>query len=633
MSLGFYNNHLGSVRIAIYLAPMEKKTLSNILEGKIFKIPDYQRGYAWEVKQLRDFVQDIDALIDDQIISHYTGTIVIYQPITKPTEYYGTKKLEIVDVVDGQQRLTTCSLYLSIIIKELINSGLEDFSAEIPIYLHSGSKSKLRLNNDTADFFSDLITKGVISIEASSVHQKRIVEAYCFLKQHIAEQLKLRSEEGQEYLKDLFDAIIRKLNFSFYPIELESEIGMTFELMNSRGKDLSSMELLKNYLMYWVYRNIPEVSEKEDFTDVINKTWKYVYVNVAKCAGSESQCLRIAWTLFVNHSPKNWDGYNGFKADEVIPLRNFSIKAKEEVKQFILKFVDGLALISRHYATLLSSDAGHFDQRESHLLTKIKNAGNIANYLPLMVATRIKRESGDIDHTDYLDYLKSIELFSYRVFLWEGKRSNAGLSKFYRWADDIFTSRHSLKSVTDWIYGTINWYSSENWFRKSLKEDFFDWYSYKRLLKYTLFEYELFLLDGKNKPKLNWEDLTDSTLEHIMPQHTAPDSLWMVNWNEEDRKKYLHDISNLVLTKDNSRYSNFEFQRKRGNAGTGYCYANSDIKQERSIAEYEAWNKESCLKRRKQLENWILDNWGIDRHFQQPEEMEEEDELIPLETD
>lgn len=100
---------------------MEKKTLSNILEGKIFQIPDYQRGYAWEAKQWKDFVQDIDALIDDKIISHYTGTIVIYQPIDKPTENYGTKKLEIVDVVDGQQRLTTCSLYLSIILRELIN--------------------------------------------------------------------------------------------------------------------------------------------------------------------------------------------------------------------------------------------------------------------------------------------------------------------------------------------------------------------------------------------------------------------------------------------------------------------------------------------------------------------------------
>lgn len=109
---------------------MEKKQFSNILEGKIFRIPDYQRGYAWEEKQWKDFVQDIDSLIDDEIKSHYTGTIVIYQPTDKPTERYGTKKLEVVDVVDGQQRLTTCSLYLAIILNKLISNGEKDFDAE-----------------------------------------------------------------------------------------------------------------------------------------------------------------------------------------------------------------------------------------------------------------------------------------------------------------------------------------------------------------------------------------------------------------------------------------------------------------------------------------------------------------------
>ena len=609
---------------------MEKKTLSNILEGKIFQIPDYQRGYAWEEKQWKDFVQDIDALIDDEIISHYTGTIVIYQPSDKPTENYGTKRLEIVDVVDGQQRLTTCSLYLSIIIKELIKINQEDFNAEIPIYLYSGSKSKLRLNNDTADFYLDLISKSVSNIEANSVHQKRIYDAYCFLKKHIEEQLTKRVDKGEDYLRDLFDAIIRKLNFSFYPIEVESEIGMTFELMNSRGKNLSSMELLKNYLMYWVYRNILDNSEKEDFTSKINKTWKEVYVNIAKCNGSESQCLRIAWTLFVNYTPKNWNGYSGFKSDEVIPLRNFKSKSKEDVKEFLLKFVDGLALISKHYSAIIKPNNNSFDENELNLLTKIRNAGNIANYLPLMVASRIKKETNEVTKDDYFDLLKSLEIFSYRVFLWEGKRSNAGLSKFYRWADDVFSSKHSLKSVTDWIYGTINWYSPENGFRKSLTEDFFGWYHYRRLLKYTLFEYELFLLKGKNKPKLNWEDLTDSTIEHILPQNPDSNSNWLIKWTDEERKKYLHDISNLVLTKDNSRYSNFEFDRKKGIAGSGFSYSNSDIRQERKIAEYDDWTPDTCKKRREELTNWVIKNWGIDKHYQEPivDVIEEDDEPI-----
>ena len=446
--------------------------------------------------------------------------------------------------------------------------------------------------------------------------------------------------ELNKYLKDLFDAIIRKLNFSFYPIEIESEIGMTFELMNSRGKDLSSMELLKNYLMYWVYRNIQDISEKEDFTKTINKTWKEVYVNIAKCNGSESQCLRIAWTLFVNYTPKNWDGYSGFKSDDVIPLRNFSVKSKEEVKRFLLRFVDGLALISKHYSAILKSNNSSFDETELNLLTKIRNAGNIANYLPLMVASRIKRENNEALNDEYIGLLKSLEMFSYRVFLWEGKRSNAGLSKFYRWADDIFSSKHSIHSVTEWIYGTINWYSPENGFRKSLNEDFFEWYHFRRLLKYTLFEYELFLLKGKNKPKLNWEDLTDSTIEHILPQNPDVNSNWISKWTDDERKKFIHDISNLVLTKDNSRYSNFEFDRKsKGINNNGekvyeFYYSNSDIKQERKIAQdFDDWTPENRNKRRLELTSWIIANWGIERHFQAPTNDIIEDEEEPIFND
>lgn len=606
---------------------MEKKTLSNLLEGKIFQIPDYQRGYAWEEKQWKDFIQDIDALIDDKINSHYTGTIVIYQPNSKPIENYGTKKLEIVDVVDGQQRLTTCSLYLSIILDELIQRGEKDIEQEIPIYLRSGSKSKLRLNNDTADFYYDLISTGTPNTAPNTIHQKRLSDAFAYLKNHIIEQVKQRKYNTTDYLKDLFDAIIRKLNFSFYPIEVESEIGMTFELMNSRGKDLSALELLKNYLMYWVYRNTSDASEKDDLTKTINKSWKEVYTNIADCDGSENQCLRIAWTLYHSHTPKNWRGYSGFKDNNAIPLRDFSIKTKDDTKKFIYRFTTGLAEISKHYSEIIEP-VKNIDEEEYTWLTKIRNAGNIANFLPLMVATSVKYKNDKLLHQQYIELLKVLENFAYRVFLWEGKRSNAGLSSFYRWGYEIFTESQSIESVVVWIYGHINWYSNENNFRDSVKK-VSNWYSRRRLLKYFLYEYEIWLLkdEGKNaKPKLNWEDLSDATIEHVLPQNPKSDSLWKQVWNDKDFDSYLHDISNLVLTQDNSHYMNFDFARKRGQRGQGHCYANSDIRQERKISEYDEWTVESCKKRRALLEDWIISRWGIDEHYVLPTEVNEEDD-------
>ena len=618
---------------------MEKKTLSNLLEGKIFQIPDYQRGYAWEPKQWKDFVQDIDALVDDEIENHYAGTIVIYQPKEKPTELYGTRKLEIVDIVDGQQRLTTCSLYLSIILEYLIGLGEKEFKAEIPNYLRSGAKSKLKLNNDTTDFFFDLISKGSTNVEASTVHQKRLLESYEYLERHIDEQLVKRGTNGMDYskdlfiayFKDLFDAITRKLNFSFNTIEVESEIGMTFELMNSRGKGLSSLELLKNYLMYWVYRNVSLPNENEDLIRTINKSWKEVYRNIADCDGDEDQCLKMTWILYHSHSPKSWNSYEGFKNNNVIPLRDFSQKTKEDTQKFIAAITSGLAEISRHYSAIIKPLENSDIKEECTWLTKIHNARRVANYLPLIVAARRGVVAGEIAGKSYIDLLKSLELFSYRVFLWAEKRSNTGQSQFYRWAYEIFRKVHCAESVTNGILGAINWHYSKNDFRKELQKGFYDWYDYPELLRYTLYEYELWLLESEGKgakPRIEWHDLNDATLEHILPQE--PNSEWKKKWSPDDIGKYLHDISNIVLTKNNSHYSNFDFARKKGKPGTGYCYANSDIRQERKISEFEDWTPASCKQRREELVAWIIGRWGVAEYFDKdidelPEELENEE--------
>jgi hypothetical protein len=423
------------------------------MEGKIFRIPDYQRGYAWGTKQWNDFIEDIDTLIDDKIVSHYTGTIVIYQPNNKPTDIYGTKRLELVDVVDGQQRLTTCTLYLSIILNKLILLGCDDHKMELTNYLYSGTKTKLQLNNDTANCYYDLITRGNINIEAYSIHQKRIVDAYQYLLNHIDKKISELADKGNQYLLDIFDAVIRKLNFSFYTIEVESEIGMTFELMNSRGKDLSSLELLKNYIMYWIYRNINAIDEKEDFTSMVNKTWKDVFINIAKCNGDEDQCLRIIWTILISYVPKNWDSYSGFKSDDVLPIRHFNKKSEEETKKLLEKIVKGLSAISLHYSQIIKPTENTCSEREYKWLAKIRRSGNVATYLPLLAVARMKYCKNKISEDEYIDLLTAIEKFTYRVFLIEGKRSNTAITSFYRWSWELYHNKHTFPTSCNgyWI--------------------------------------------------------------------------------------------------------------------------------------------------------------------------------------
>ena len=315
---------------------MDKKTLTSLFAESIYQIPDYQRGYAWEEKQWKDFIQDIDALVEEKekVTGHYTGTVVVYCPHNATIQDYGTKRLKVVDVVDGQQRLTTSCLYLSVILRTLIGKGEKDYERDISDFLYCGAICKLALNNDTNNVFYDLLKTGRANTEPRSPHEKRLIAAYASFQEHIGKQLRTRRADGVDYLKELHHAITQKLHFTFHTIEEECEIGMTFELMNSRGKGLSVLELLKNYLMHWVSWNETDV-QRGTLTRLINKNWKDTYTNLGSCEGDEDQCLRIGWTLYCSHTPANWMGYDGFKGDDYIPLRTFTKKTKPEASAFI----------------------------------------------------------------------------------------------------------------------------------------------------------------------------------------------------------------------------------------------------------------------------------------------------------
>lgn len=590
---------------------MDKKTLTTLFAESLFQIPDYQRGYAWENQHIDDFIQDIDALAEDEVTSHYTGTVVVYCGHNVKIRDYGTKRLKVVDVVDGQQRLTTSCLYLSIIFRGLYSRGETAYDREIPDFLYDGAVCKLTLNNDTGNIFYDLLKIGRANTTAHSPHEKRLIAAHTRFQEHIEKQLAKRGANGIAYLKELYHAITQKLYFTFYTIEEECEIGMTFELMNSRGKDLSVLELLKNYLMHWVSRHTNRAA-RETISTLINKNWKDTYTNVGSCHGDEDQCLRIGWTLYCNHSPANWIGYNGFKGDDYMPLRNFTKRTKADTQAFIGRFADGLAEISSHYAAIISpTDTNTLSQEELLWLTKIHHTGNIANFLPLMVAARKHRDGGSISESDYIALLKALECYAYRVFLYNGRRSNAGKSSFHRWGWEIFTQSQSLQDVTSWVHDLICYYAPEASFIEGNAKPG-DWYGSRHLLRYTLFEYELHLLatEGRRKqPLLKWEQLNDSTIEHILPQTPDENSHWKSVWSPDDFKNSLHDIGNLMLTQDNSSYSNFEFSRKKGVVGRSPSYSNSDIRQERKIASCSDWTLKEFRERRNELIAWINERW------------------------
>ena len=90
----------------------DTQSLQNLFHNRVFRVPHYQRSYAWEGQQVEEFLDDLDLL--DSSRHHYTGTIVLHQPddAKQRMDNEGNSYIET-DIVDGQQRLTTIVLLLN----------------------------------------------------------------------------------------------------------------------------------------------------------------------------------------------------------------------------------------------------------------------------------------------------------------------------------------------------------------------------------------------------------------------------------------------------------------------------------------------------------------------------------------
>ena len=118
----------------------EPKPLDSLFKEKLFRIPDYQRGYAWGRKQLDAFWEDLINLPDDR--SHYTGVLTLKE-IPSADVQQDDKEFWLVDdhsyklyhIVDGQQRLTTFTLFLQAFIELLRSLPENEGQKDDAIYL------------------------------------------------------------------------------------------------------------------------------------------------------------------------------------------------------------------------------------------------------------------------------------------------------------------------------------------------------------------------------------------------------------------------------------------------------------------------------------------------------------------
>ncbi|HEY53849.1 MAG TPA: DUF262 domain-containing protein, partial [Caldilineae bacterium] len=140
------------------------ESVGRLFLDRIFHVPDYQRGYAWEKKQWDDLLQDLELLPKGR--NHFTGTIVLCpnSHFSSPFRDEEGRLYTNVDIIDGQQRLTTIVLLLLVVQAEMMQiPGLERLAVGIrELYLavrdrNQQWQTKLRLNRDSQAFFEEAL--------------------------------------------------------------------------------------------------------------------------------------------------------------------------------------------------------------------------------------------------------------------------------------------------------------------------------------------------------------------------------------------------------------------------------------------------------------------------------------------
>ena len=271
--------------------------LGDLFNRSIYRIPDYQRGYAWEEKEVQDFWEDLEILSKNRV--HYGGVITlekvpedVSQTWSQDVWLFEKRNIQAYYVVDGQQRLTTAMILLSVILKN-VKENFRDKKLDENMtvgeieksYVFESNNNNLNTtflfsyeqdNDSYAYYIYNVLGKHGI-IEKGDIKKSKYTDNLDFAYNYFDETCKKFTFEE---LDALYCKLVYKFVFNRYVINSKLDIFVTFETMNNRGKNLSQLELLKNRLIYLTTLYELDSGTRKDMRNKVNKCWKKLYYHL-----------------------------------------------------------------------------------------------------------------------------------------------------------------------------------------------------------------------------------------------------------------------------------------------------------------------------------------------------------------
>lgn len=484
------------------------QSLSELYQNKLFRIPDYQRGYAWRQGQLVDFWDDVMNLQEDRY--HYTGLLSLKAVPKSESKGWDNDKWLIdsgykaYHVVDGQQRLTTFSILVNEIVSfvKSLECNAEKSDEEIVLCyqtlkaINSKYISQKRppqnlittylfgyeTDNPSADYLTYKIYEEPYS---GAVNETYYTQNLKYAKEFFVDGLvKLYATDGIDGIENLFHKLTLQLMFNIHEIEDDYDVFVAFETMNNRGKKLTNLELLKNRLIYLttLYGNDQlDLMDKAELRKQINDAWKEAYYQLGRNQNSplsDDEFLRAHWIIYFQYSRKKGDDYikfllNKFSAKNIFDKQIIAIEeevvetvdAENEIDDDdipqpteteivttisklqpgeIAAYVNSLKDVAKYWFYTCFPELSDLTHDEKVWLDRLNRIG-IGYFRPLITASLTP--NANTTPEERINLFRAIERFIFLSFRMAAFQSSYKSSDYYRKTRDVYMGQLPIDEV------------------------------------------------------------------------------------------------------------------------------------------------------------------------------------------
>ena len=540
------------------------KEMRAILETGYYRIPRFQRPYSWEKENIEDFWNDT---IVNNTDDYFIGSMVVFK------EKSGT-----FGIVDGQQRLTTITMILAALRNTFQQENLHDLARGIHRLIERAdidNRDLYVLQTETSyPYLQEYIQKfGPPDIQPE-IHEEEEVLKKSFglittLVLQIIAPLKPRKELAEDERKEqiktrLAEARDKILNLKliFVEVDNEDDAYTIFETLNTRGKDLSASDLVKNYVMRLIRPKNANVDLAKDKWNIIKDT-------------IEGSPAEVDINTFLLHS---WLSRYDYVAER--DLYRDVKKGITEVNG--REFLEELFLDSKIYRQMNEPSFRRWSNEEDSIRKSLEafNIFRVRQPAPMILSILREYDKGELKKRHVEDILRALENFHFIFTAVTSQHSSASIAQIYATsARRLLAAKNQeeklvvLRDLKTRLKDRLPGYQEfEAGFVEIRYSDAHT--KNRKLVRYILRKLDSFF--NTSGVALNYELMT---IEHIAPQNPRPGS--------SVKLPHVSLLGNLILVDNslNRSLANNDFAQKQKDLLKSRVWVDDMIREARRWSE------------------------------------------------